>query len=137
MLLYTEVTRYLDFKVVEGSFVYKGGKIYKVPSTETEALASSKPPERVSSPVFLLYPTTESCNLKPLFEFPDLMGMFEKRRFRKFLVFVANFDENDPKTFEGVDPKTTTMRDVYKKFDLGQDVIDFTGHALALYRTDE
>uniref|UniRef100_A0A3P8Q8E3 Rab GDP dissociation inhibitor n=1 Tax=Astatotilapia calliptera TaxID=8154 RepID=A0A3P8Q8E3_ASTCA len=96
MLLYTEVTRYLDFKVVEGSFVYKGGKIYKVPSTETEALAS------------------------------NLMGMFEKRRFRKFLVFVANFDENDPKTFEGVDPKTTTMRDVYKKFDLGQDVIDFT-----------
>ena len=36
----------------------------------------------------------------------DLMGMFEKRRFRKFLVFVANFDENDPKTFEGVDPRT-------------------------------
>ncbi len=49
MLLYTEVTRYLDFKVVEGSFVYKGGKIYKVPSTETEALASSKPFECVSS----------------------------------------------------------------------------------------
>uniref|UniRef100_A0A8B9JAB7 Rab GDP dissociation inhibitor n=1 Tax=Astyanax mexicanus TaxID=7994 RepID=A0A8B9JAB7_ASTMX len=107
MLLYTEVTRYLDFKVVEGSFVYKGGKIYKVPSTETEALAS------------------------------NLMGMFEKRRFRKFLVFVANFDENDPKTFEGVDPKQTTMGEVYKKFDLGQDVIDFTGHALALYRTDD
>uniref|UniRef100_A0A5F4W1J4 Rab GDP dissociation inhibitor n=1 Tax=Callithrix jacchus TaxID=9483 RepID=A0A5F4W1J4_CALJA len=67
----------------------------------------------------------------------DLMGMFEKRRFRKFLVFVANFDENDPKTFEGVDPQTTSMRDVYRKFDLGQDVIDFTGHALALYRTDD
>lgn len=67
----------------------------------------------------------------------DLMGMFEKRRFRKFLVFVANFDENDPKTFEGVDPQNTSMRDVYRKFDLGQDVIDFTGHALALYRTDE
>ncbi|KAF6371770.1 GDP dissociation inhibitor 2 [Rhinolophus ferrumequinum] len=63
MLLYTEVTRYLDFKVTEGSFVYKGGKIYKVPSTEAEALASS------------------------------LMGLFEKRRFRKFLVYVANFDE--------------------------------------------
>ncbi|NXD88612.1 GDIB inhibitor, partial [Halcyon senegalensis] len=107
MLLYTEVTRYLDFKVIEGSFVYKGGKIYKVPSTEAEALASS------------------------------LMGLFEKRRFRKFLVYVANFDENDPRTFEGVDPKKTTMRDVYKKFDLGQDVIDFTGHALALYRTDD
>lgn len=44
MLLYTEVTRYLDFKVIEGSFVYKGGKIYKVPSTESEALASSESP---------------------------------------------------------------------------------------------
>uniref|UniRef100_A0A3P8ZJF7 Rab GDP dissociation inhibitor n=1 Tax=Esox lucius TaxID=8010 RepID=A0A3P8ZJF7_ESOLU len=107
MLLITQVTRYLDFKVIEGSFVYKKGSIYKVPSTETEALASS------------------------------LMGLFEKRRFRKFLVFVANFDENDPKTMEGVDPSKTTMRDVFKKFDLGQDVIDFTGHSLALYRTDD
>ncbi|MEQ2296378.1 Rab GDP dissociation inhibitor beta, partial [Ameca splendens] len=107
MLLITQVTRYLDFKVIEGSYVYKGGKIYKVPSTETEALASS------------------------------LMGLFEKRRFRKFLVFVANFDENDPKTMEGVDPKKTTMRAIFQKFSLGQEVIDFTGHSLALYRTDE
>uniref|UniRef100_A0A8C5MFR4 Rab GDP dissociation inhibitor n=1 Tax=Leptobrachium leishanense TaxID=445787 RepID=A0A8C5MFR4_9ANUR len=107
MLLFTEVTRYLDFKVIDGSYVYKGGKIYKVPSTETEALGSG------------------------------LMGMFEKRRFRKFLQFAANFDENDSKTLEGVDPKKTTMRDVYKKFDLGVDVVDFTGHSLALYRTDE
>lgn len=50
MLLYTEVTRYLDFKVVDGSFVYKGGKIYKVPSTETEALSSSE---------YLLFQPTE------------------------------------------------------------------------------
>uniref|UniRef100_M3ZSJ3 Rab GDP dissociation inhibitor n=1 Tax=Xiphophorus maculatus TaxID=8083 RepID=M3ZSJ3_XIPMA len=66
-----------------------------------------------------------------------LMGLFEKRRFRKFLVFVANFDENDPKTMEGVDPKKTTMRAIFQKFSLGQEVIDFTGHSLALYRTDE
>ncbi|CAN9508088.1 unnamed protein product [Ophioblennius macclurei] len=107
MLLITQVTRYLDFKVIEGSYVYKGGKIYKVPSTETEALASS------------------------------LMGLFEKRRFRKFLLFVANFDVNDPKTLEGVDPNKTTMRAIYAKFSLGQEVIDFTGHSLALYRTDD
>lgn len=107
MLLFTEVTRYLDFKVVEGSYVYKGGKIYKVPSTEAEALGSS------------------------------LMGLFEKRRFKKLLVFISCFEENDPKTYEGIDPKKTTMREVYKKFDLGQDVIDFTGHSLALYRTDD
>ena len=40
MLLITKVTQYLDFKVVEGSFVYKGSKIHKVPSTEAEALSS-------------------------------------------------------------------------------------------------
>ncbi|KAB1283518.1 Rab GDP dissociation inhibitor beta [Camelus dromedarius] len=79
MPLFTEVTRYLDFKVTEGSFVYKGGKIYKVLSTEAEALASS------------------------------LMGLFEKRRFRKFLVFVASFDEKDPRTLEGIDPGKTAM----------------------------
>lgn len=107
MLLITQVTRYLDFKVVEGSYVYKGGKIHKVPSTETEALASS------------------------------LMGLFEKRRFKKFLSFVANFDVNDPKTMEGVDPDKVTMKELYNKYSLGQDVMDFTGHSLALYRTDE
>ncbi|XP_069499423.1 rab GDP dissociation inhibitor alpha-like isoform X2 [Ambystoma mexicanum] len=107
MLLYTEVTRYLDFKVVEGSFVYKSGKIHKVPSTEAEAMTS------------------------------DLMGIFEKRRFRKFLLFVANFEEHDPKTHQDIDAKRMTMREVYRKFDLGQDIMDFTGHALALYRNEE
>uniref|UniRef100_A0A3B3ZZ73 Rab GDP dissociation inhibitor n=1 Tax=Periophthalmus magnuspinnatus TaxID=409849 RepID=A0A3B3ZZ73_9GOBI len=66
-----------------------------------------------------------------------LMGLFEKRRFKKFLTFVAGFDENDPKTLEGVDPQKTTMREIYSKFSLGQDVQDFTGHSLALYRTDD
>uniref|UniRef100_A0A8C4QNS5 Rab GDP dissociation inhibitor n=1 Tax=Eptatretus burgeri TaxID=7764 RepID=A0A8C4QNS5_EPTBU len=107
MLLYTEVTRYLDFKVVEGSYVYKGGKIYKVPSTEAEAMASK------------------------------LMALLEKNRFRKFLAFVAAFDESDPKTCKDVEPSRTTMRDIYQMFELGQDVIDFTGHALALHLTDE
>ncbi|XP_070709591.1 rab GDP dissociation inhibitor beta [Pempheris klunzingeri] len=107
MLLITQVTRYLDFKVIEGSYVYKGAKIYKVPSTETEALASS------------------------------LMGIFEKRRFKNFLSFIASFDENNPKTTGGIDPSTTIMRDIFKKFNLGQEVIDFTGHSIALYRTDD
>lgn len=65
------------------------------------------------------------------------MGLFEKRRFRKFLMFVSNFDENDPKTMEDVDPNKTTMRAIFQKFSLGQEVMDFTGHSLALYRTDE
>ncbi|KAM3588173.1 uncharacterized protein V6R79_023457 [Siganus canaliculatus] len=107
MLLITQVTRYLDFKVVEGSYVFKQGKIYKVPSTESEALSSS------------------------------LMGIFEKRRFRQFLAFIANYDENDPKCRQDIDPQKSTMKNVYDKFSLGKEVQDFTGHSLALYRTDE
>jgi len=41
LLIHTGVTRYLEFKSVEGSFVYKaGGKIHKVPADEKEALGS-------------------------------------------------------------------------------------------------
>lgn len=40
LLIHTGVTRYLEFKSVEGSFVYKQGKIHKVPADEKEALAS-------------------------------------------------------------------------------------------------
>uniref|UniRef100_A0A4W3I8G1 Rab GDP dissociation inhibitor n=1 Tax=Callorhinchus milii TaxID=7868 RepID=A0A4W3I8G1_CALMI len=107
MLMYTNVTRYLDFKVIEGSYVYKGGKIYKVPSTDAEALQSS------------------------------LMGIFEKRRFKNFLVFVSKYEENDPQTHDGVDARKMLVKDLYKKFGLGVDTIDFTGHALALHRTDD
>uniref|UniRef100_A0A3P8WK77 Rab GDP dissociation inhibitor n=1 Tax=Cynoglossus semilaevis TaxID=244447 RepID=A0A3P8WK77_CYNSE len=66
-----------------------------------------------------------------------LMGLFEKRRFKNFLVYVADFDENDPKTLSGVDPHKMTMRDLFKKFGLDENTVDFTGHSLALYRTDE
>merc|ERR1712098_602686 len=67
----------------------------------------------------------------------DLMGLFEKRRFKNFLVFVQDFSEEDPKTWKEVDPKTTTMTDVYKKFGLDENTCDFVGHALALYRNDD
>ena len=43
LLIHSGVTRYLEFKSVEGSYVFKkGGKIHKVPATATEALSSSK-----------------------------------------------------------------------------------------------
>ena len=40
LLIHTGVTRYLEFKSVEGSYVYKAGKIHKVPANEKEALVS-------------------------------------------------------------------------------------------------
>jgi Rab GDP dissociation inhibitor len=107
LLLHTGVTRYLEFKSVEASYVYKAGKIYKVPADEMEALATS------------------------------LMGMFEKRRFKKFLCWVQTFDKLKPDTWNGLDPETSTMQQVYDKFGLDENTADFTGHALALYRNDE
>ncbi|BFZ08511.1 hypothetical protein BsWGS_11550 [Bradybaena similaris] len=77
LLIHTGVTRYLEFKSVEGSYVYKGGKIFKVPADEKEALQSS------------------------------LMGIFEKRRFKNFLQHVQDFDVNDPKTWKCVEPTMT------------------------------
>lgn len=40
LLIHTDVTRYLEFKSIEGSYVYKGNKISKVPVDQKEALAS-------------------------------------------------------------------------------------------------
>ena len=65
------------------------------------------------------------------------MGLFEKRRFRNFLIFVTKFDEEDPKTFGGLNPNENTMADVYKKFGLDANTAEFVGHAMALYREDE
>lgn len=107
LLMYTGVTNYMNFKLVEGSYVYKGAQLYKVPSNETEALSSS------------------------------LMGFFQKRRFRTFLEFVSNFDFGNDKTWEDVQPNITTMSEVYENFGLDQNTIDFTGHALALYLNDD
>ncbi|KAL1116083.1 hypothetical protein AAG570_005578 [Ranatra chinensis] len=107
LLIHTGVTRYLEFKSVEGSYVYKGGKISKVPVDQKEALAS------------------------------DLMGMFEKRRFRNFLMFVQDVREDDPRTWKDLDPNTTTTQQLYNKFGIDKNTQDFTGHALALYRDDE
>lgn len=107
LLVHTKVTRYLEFKQIEGSYVYKGGNVYKVPANDKEALSSS------------------------------LMGIFEKRRFRNFLIFATNYKFDDPSTWQGTDPKSTKMREVYTKFGLDQNTQDFTGHAIALFLNDD
>lgn len=71
MLLHTDVTRYLEFKSVDGGYVLKDKKVHKVPATEGEALTSG------------------------------LMGFFEKGRFKDFLVFSSNWKEDNPKTHGG------------------------------------
>jgi len=106
MLIHTDVTRYLDFRSVAGSYVYTGGKIYKVPATDAEALKS------------------------------PLLGLLEKRRAKKFFVFAQEYNIADPATHQGVSPNTP-MSEVFVKFGLAADTIDFVGHALALHRDDD
>lgn len=106
LLIHTGVTKYLEFKVVDGSYVYKGDKIYKVPADEKEALSSS------------------------------LMGIFEKRRFRTFLLFVQSFNFDDRSTWRDVDPNQLTSQKLFEKFGLDANTSEFTGHAMALFRDD-
>jgi Rab GDP dissociation inhibitor len=65
------------------------------------------------------------------------MGIFEKRRFRKFLLYVQDFNEEKESTWDGVDPNRTTSAQLFAKFSLDKDTADFSGHALALFRDDE
>lgn len=60
VLVKTNVTKYLEFKAVDGSFVVNAGKVEKVPATAMEALKS------------------------------PLMGFFEKRRAAKFFRCILN-----------------------------------------------
>jgi len=106
MLVHTEVTRYLEFKQIAGSFVYRDGKISKVPSNEMEAVRS------------------------------PLMGLFEKRRMKNFFQFLQNWKDEDPATHQGVDLDRDAMSTIYTKFGLEPGTQDFIGHAMALYLED-
>lgn len=101
-IVQAQVTRYLDFKSIAGSYVYKGGQILKVPATPEEALRSS------------------------------LMGLFEKRRFRKFLLFIDQYKPEDANTHEGRDLTRMTMRELYTEFGLQPDTHQFISHAMCL-----
>ena len=116
LLLKTNVSQYLEWKAVDGTFVYqfdKGGVfskakgvIHKVPATTAEAVKS------------------------------DLMGLLEKRRCKSFFQYIQDFELNNPKTFDGVDPQGP-FKDVIKKFGLEPNTVDFVGHAVALYTNDD
>jgi len=65
------------------------------------------------------------------------MGLFEKRRCRNFFIYVEDYDEKNPKTMDGFDAKTQTAEALFKKHGLEPNTMDFLGHAVALYNTDD
>jgi len=107
ILVHTDVTRYLEFKQIAGSFVYRDGRISKVPSTEIEAVKS------------------------------PLMGLFEKRRAKKFFEFLQGWRDEEPATHQGINLDRDSMKTVYEKFGLEPGTQDFIGHAMALYLDDD
>jgi len=108
ILLHSKVTRYLDFKSIDGSYVWKDAKVQKVPATGAEALNTS------------------------------LMGFFQKRKFRSFLVFLADYEKDKPATwYKGKSMDKITMRELYYEYGLDENTQAFTGHAMALHRSDD
>ena len=108
ILLHTKVTRYLDFKSVDGSYVFKDGKILKVPATPAEALSSA------------------------------LMGFFEKRKFRSFLIFLDNYEKDKPSTWlKGKSLDKITTKQLYDEYGLDEGTRTFIGHAMALQLDDD
>jgi Rab GDP dissociation inhibitor len=116
LLLKTNVSQYLEWKAVDGTFVYqfdkggffKGAKgvIHKVPATASEALKS------------------------------DLMGMFEKNRCKNFFQYIQDYEKDKPQTQKGFGPDVP-FKDIIKKFNLEPNTVDFVGHAVALYTNDD
>ena len=76
ILVSTDVTRYLEFRQVAGSYVQQGAgsraTVAKVPSDAGEALRSS------------------------------LMGIFEKRRMKGFIEWIGTFNINDSASHKGM-----------------------------------
>ena len=117
ILLKTGVARYLEWKSVDGTYVYQwkegglfskaGGSIEKVPGNNSEALKSG------------------------------LMSFFEKKRCADFFSFIAKMEVTDTKTWGAHDIKKTTFAAVAKKYDLSANTLDFIGHAVALQTTDD
>jgi Rab GDP dissociation inhibitor len=107
MLIATDVTRYLDFKLVDGTYVYKkDGGIHKVPASEGEALKTG------------------------------LVSFLQKKWLHSFLKYIAKYDQKNPSTWDGLDLSKATMKQLYDKMWLDADTGSFVGHAMALQPDD-
>jgi len=65
------------------------------------------------------------------------MGLWEKKRCRSFYIYAQDIDFNDNKTWKDINIAKEPMVNVFKKFKLEDNTIDFLGHAVALYRDDD
>lgn len=62
--------------------------------------------------------------------------MFEKKRVINLYKFIENVKLDDPSTWKGLDLNQAPMKDVFAKYGLEENTIDFLGHAVALEFSD-
>jgi len=115
VLIHTKVANYMEFKPVDGSFVYssKANKVCKVPATPEDAMKSS------------------------------LMGMMEKGRMVQFTLWVSKCKLSDRSTWKaGTMTKTTLQLDTmtgdkfFAYWGLDKATVEFLTHACCLYPDD-
>ena len=109
VLVHTDVTRYIEFRQISGSFVLKDKRLIRVPAG----------PEEVT--------------LKDI-----IFGPFEMYRLKNFLSFIDSFNEQDAKTFSpfSTNPSEMPMRLIFDQFGLGNSARELIGHSLALHNDD-
>lgn len=109
LLVATDVTRYLDFKLIDGCYVFKrGAGIFKVPATMEEARSTS------------------------------LLSLMQKNWLRSLLQAIDAYRLEDPKTWKGsMDWSKSSCADLFKYMWFDKDTGDFVGHAMALEESDD
>jgi len=120
MLLHTKVTKYLEWKCVDASYVVQNQKagwlaaakmaVCKVPANDMEALKS------------------------------NLLSLFEKKRLIALYKWINSVNFDDKSTWvqggQHIDITSVPMKDIFKYHNVGEDTIDFLGHAVALHFSD-
>jgi len=65
-----------------------------------------------------------------------LLGLFEKKRVIGLYKFINGCNFEDKSTWNGMDLNKLPMKDVYAKYGVEENTIDFLGHAIALHHQD-
>jgi Rab GDP dissociation inhibitor len=113
-LIHTGVVRYLEFRPVDGSFVYRKGAVHQVPCSSTEAMSS------------------------------PLMSMVEKARCTMCFRWIDQYTAEDEATWIAgtftstkLDLANMTSVEFLDYWCLEEETREFVGHAIALCHSDE
>ena len=67
----------------------------------------------------------------------SLMGFWEKKKWREFFLYARDIDLSNDATWQDINIYTQPISDVFIKFKLEPNTIDFIGHAVAMHINDE